>query len=140
MAWLETSRTRWHRLPPTPGTRRPNRSSQFFHIVAGEILDRYTGGAREPERVNQALDPALADPIIDGLTGHPADGRHRTRATGKSDGRGDQIGPGYPLSSHPRSPGASRDAGSDRPLSTLNDIGRNPTMVFSSLKAAVHQR
>jgi len=118
MARLETSRTRWHRLPPTPGTRRLNRSGQLFHIVAGEVLDRDAGGAREPERVNQALHAALANPVIDGLTGHPADGRHRTRATGKSDGRGDQIGPGYPFSLTPRSPVASTAAGlpADCPL------------------------
>jgi len=75
---------------------------QLLYIVTGEILDRDARGAREPERVNQALDAALANPVIDGLAGHSADGSHCTWATRKSDCGGHEIGPGYLSPFHAR--------------------------------------
>ena len=108
-----------------------NGSGELFDVVAGEILYRDAGGAGEPKGIDQALDAPLADPAIDGLAGHTADSRRRTRATGKPDCRGHQVGSGYPFPSHPRSPVASTEAGRLGCLSIVDDINSNRTVISS---------
>jgi hypothetical protein len=63
-----------------------NGGGELFNIVPGQVFDRHAGGARQPERVDQALHAPLVDPVIDGLARCPADadcrsGRDKPRET-----------------------------------------------------------
>ena len=81
-----------------------NGGGQLFNIVPGQVFDRHAGGARQPERVDQALHAPLVDPVIDGLARYPADGRCRTRPACQPDRRSNEIGLAYPGSPHGCSP------------------------------------
>jgi hypothetical protein len=73
-----------------------NGSGKLFDVIPSQVFDRDARGARQPERVDQALHAPFIDPVIDGLARYSADGRRRTRSAGQSDRRCNEIGLAYP--------------------------------------------
>ena len=64
---------------------------ELLNIVPAQVFDCHAGGAREPERVDQALHAPLVDPVIDGLARHPTNGRCRTWPACQPDRRCNEI-------------------------------------------------